>query len=155
MRLSSKLLTINNVREEAKTGTSSSLGVRTHNLLQFRCQILELSALCILQLLVIRYTTQLHVPTEDLRWRAELLTKGGFWRVIFNLAERSRWECLIKKMLYDSCLWWKRRLFKQALKQFFKVVQCENSLARRAIRTGAWIKGLFVRTSEVFLSDVC
>lgn len=38
---------------------------------------------------------------------------------------------------------------------FFKVVQCENSLARRAIRTGAWIKRLFVRTSEVFLSDVC
>lgn len=161
-RLCSKQLTINNVddrKEAKKIGKSSSSGVKTHNCLQFGRQILEFAALCILQHLVIRNTNQLHMPTEDLcRW-AELLTNGGFWSSIFNLVERGRRELSVwsRKMLYIwyICLWWKRRLFKQALKHYFKVVPCENSLALRVIRTAAWIKRLFVKTSEAFLSDVC
>lgn len=76
-----------------KTGKNRKvifLGCQTHSCLQFGRQILEFAALCILQHVVILYTNQLHMPTEDLcRW-AELLTNGSFGTSIFNLVERGR-----------------------------------------------------------------
>lgn len=42
------------------------MSVKTHNRLQLACQIRELLAVCILQFLGVRFTSQLHMPTEDL-----------------------------------------------------------------------------------------
>ena len=48
----------------------------------------------------------------------------------------------------------------QALKRYFKklsgvISSREDSLVLRAIKTASWIKRLFIKTSEAFLSDAC
>lgn len=50
--------------------------------------------------------------------------------------------------------------FEQALKHYFKklygvISSRKDSSALRPIKTASWIKRLFIKTSEAFLSDAC
>lgn len=78
--------------------------VKTHSFLQLPSQILKVFALCVFQNLAVLHISQLHVPAEDLRWRAELLAKGGFWSGVFDWVERSRRESSVwsGKLLRDG-----------------------------------------------------
>ncbi len=138
-------------------------GFQTHTCFQLGCQILELLAIGILQLLVIFYSTKLHMPAEDLCWWAELLTNSGFWISIFNFEERGRWELGVwstkcyKIAAFDvrRDLGFLNRPGSTFLKLCSVISPQEDSLALRAIKTASWIKRLFIKTSEAFLSDVC
>lgn len=78
-------------RQRKQQKLSSSSG-KTHGCLQLGRQVPELSALRVLQRLVVRHVLQLHMPAEDQCCRSDLLTNGAVWRSIFNWQREIRWE---------------------------------------------------------------
>lgn len=54
-------------KEKKKKGRGKIIffGSQTHSCLQFGCQICELTAVRVLQLLVVLLADQLHMPAED------------------------------------------------------------------------------------------
>lgn len=78
--------------------------VKAHSFLQRLCQNIKVCAVGVFQNLAVLHIRQLHVPAEDLRWRAVLLAKGGFWSGAFDWVERIRWESSVwsRKLLRDG-----------------------------------------------------